>query len=197
MRKLTTIIGIALVFVAGACRRNDWRSITVDIPAMDNDVTEQIVKNAVANEFKRNDAGYHADLRAGTLMYSGSAKLRSSDLQQKIVEALRTIDMKATIKGLRREAAEGTPDRYTLTLEIEGLTNKVAANVAVAACARGLRGKDDPAVVIDRAARRATVRFNSAKLSIRNIEHAIANAGLRANDVPARLNDKDALKHGW
>ena len=41
------------------------------------------------------------------------------------------------------------------------------------------------------------VSFDSLRLSMKNLEHAIARVGFDANDTPAKLAWPDAPPHGW
>jgi hypothetical protein len=86
---------------------------------------------------------------------------------------------------------------FSVRITVPGMQTKRDANAAVAAAWHALRGLDDGDIVLDRTARVATVYYESLSFSIKNLEVAIAGAGLQANDVPANLGAIDALPGGW
>lgn len=93
---------ILLLFFIGACRRHDYRIITIDVPGMKNRQCVEIVTQAIVNELMR--------------------------------------------------------------------------------C---MAFEPDKKIQVDMTRRTVTVTYDSLKLSVKNIEFAIAKAGFAANDVPA------------
>jgi len=93
---------------------------------------------------------------------------------------------------------DGWANVYRAEVLAPSLRDESSRNVAVAAIWHALRGKDDPKITINMQERAVTVlRYDTLRRSGKNLEQAVANAGFRANTVPAKLNGRQGLAHGW
>jgi hypothetical protein len=92
---------------------------------------------------------------------------------------------------------EGWASRRQIVFRVPSLKTNRDANVIVAAIGRAMRGQDISGITPDPNKRVVLIAYESLNLSVKNLEHAIANAGFDADDVPANLGGSDALPHGW
>jgi len=87
------------------------------------------------------------------------------------------------IAGCRRH------DYRTITIDVPGMKNQKCVEIVTQAIVnelmRCMAFEPDKKIEVDMTRRTVTVTYDSLKLSVKNIEFAIAKAGFTANDVPA------------
>lgn len=83
-------------------------------------------------------------------------------------------------------------DKREVTVHAPGVKNEVCVQRVVSALS-ALDGVDIQALRFDLAAGTVRVKYESMKLGKKNIEHAFANAGFDANDIPAPAAAKAVL----
>lgn len=194
-----------------SCRQSQLKTVSVAVPAMDDDRAVRIVTNAALDEVVGHyDGRMHdceIDLANGLVYYHENARLMSADYCRSIVACIRQIGCGARIVKVTHNPPAPTPtvdgpcqewpERFTAVIEVSGMTSRTIANRVADAIAFARLGGDSPRVVTDRGNRRIDATYESLLLCQRNIEHAIACAGFAANGVPACLGMADAVPHGW
>lgn len=83
-------------------------------------------------------------------------------------------------------------DIRTIKIDVPEMNNSVCAEIIGRAVA-GLKGVVPDKTVADLSERTVTVTYDSLKLSLKNVEFAIADAGFQANDVPANAEQRAKL----
>jgi len=168
----------------------------IDVPDMKDETAVRIAVNAAEYELARNDANFSVDLKTGTVSHTGNAALKSAAVQAKIESALQDVGLNGKVVSVQATPTEAWRDRHTASIRIKKAGNVLIFNIAVHAIAHAMRGNNE-SVAVDRENRSLTVKYDSLGKSLKNIEHAIASAGLQANDVPASLASGAALPYGW
>jgi len=164
---------------------------------MSSDRVAAIVRNAVELELKRDDQSFSANLKTGVATHTGKAILGSQPVHDRVKAAIKEIGFAVDGVVAKHKPTNNWRDRHVLSVNVPAMKDKRTANMVIAAVAHAVRGKENKNIVIDLDARIVTVTFDSFKMSFKNLEHAIANSGFQANDVPANLEAGDALRHGW
>ena len=205
-------LGAAVVLLGVvSCRQSQLRSANIRVPGMDDDRAVRIVTNAALDEVVGHYEGpRHAceiDLAKGLVFCHESARLLSADYQRAIAAALRQIGCEGRILKVAHNPpapvptvdgpCQEWPDRFTAVIAVSGMTTRTIANRVVDAISFARLGRDSPRVTADRTRRRLDTTYESLRLCVENIEHAIACAGFAANGVPACLGAADAVPHGW
>jgi hypothetical protein len=209
--------GLAVVVVAvffASFEDSDLRTVTIDIPGLDDDRAERIMTNAALNETACEFAGpRHAcevDVPRRIVLYHEGPQLLRLDYLARIQQQLKDVGFCSRILSVQHnpdpplEIAPGifVPgtewlDRFTAVIEIAEMTTNTSANVALSAIGRARHAGGEDALETDRRARTMTVRYRSMLLCLSDIEHAIACAGFSANDTPANLGRDDAPPYHW
>jgi len=86
-------------------------------------------------------------------------------------------------------------DFRTVEISVPGMKNRACSEIVGRRLA-GVPGVDVSSIRIDLQRRAVTVRYDSLKLSLKNIEFAVAEVGFNANEVPARAEAAAALPPG-
>lgn len=192
------VLGAVLMCVCGvaSCRKSDIRTMRIHVPGMTDEQSTRIAVNAVGYELHRNDANVTASPKEGTITYAAGPGLKSAAVQARLEEALREVGLEGRVTSVQPAPTENWRDRHTVVVEVKEMQNNVAVNRAVHALAHAMRD-DNEDVTLDAGTRSLIVEYDSMNMSLKNLEQAIANAGLQANDVPAKLGAGDAVPHGW
>lgn len=164
---------------------------------MSNDRVAAIVRNALELELRRDDQNFSANVKTGVATHTGRAVLASQPVQDRIKAGIQEVGFVVESVTAKPQPTGNWRDRHVVSAKVPDLKDKRTANIVIAAIAHAVRGKDNKNIVIDRDTRIASVTYDSFKTSFKNLEHIIANSGLQANEVPANLGGKDALRHGW
>ena len=85
-----------------------------------------------------------------------------------------------------------TKDIRTVAIRVPEMKNQSCAQIVGEAVARQ-QGVLRERVELDPVNRVVRVTYDSMQLAIKNIEHAIADAGFQANDIPANPKAREAL----
>lgn len=209
---LLTIVGLSLGLLAAmSCRRTDVRMALVDVPRMTDELQVRIVTNAALNEVVGRYDGikhdYEIDMAKGIVRYHESRRLMSGEYRARIVARIKEVgfDAKVVEAGpnpfgpvmTRDGPIDMWPTRHTAVITVSGMKTHTHANIVVDAIAYARVGRDDPRICIQRAERRVLATYESMRLSLRNLEQAIACVGFDANAVPANLGRPDAIPYGW
>jgi len=196
---------------ATACRRSDMQTARIDVPQMAEATAVRIVTNAALHEVVGQYDGlrhdFEVDLAGKFVLYHESERLLSPAYRRQIEARIAEVGYHARVTDVRLNppppvvASNGTvqlwPDRYTAVIVVSDLAHNTDANIIVDAIAYARLGHDDPRVTVDARSRRLVARYESLRLSTKNIEQAIACAGFAANDTPAKLGLADAVPRGW
>lgn len=83
-------------------------------------------------------------------------------------------------------------DIRTVTIQVPGMKAPRCVERVVDAVARQ-QGVQRDTINLDLAARTVVVTYDSMQLAVKNIEHAIADAGFQANEIPANESAREAL----
>ncbi|MFO7871780.1 MAG: hypothetical protein R6V03_10160 [Kiritimatiellia bacterium] len=188
---------------AASCRRHDYRLAYINVPGMKDAATAAMVYNAIAHEIERKEPRYHVDTNKGILTCFGHVKqLRPPMVHRRIEDSLNDLRMPGKILRAKPAPAQGFHERFAVAVQVTDMDSVVKANRAIAAVSTAVRSPQASEnlrkhIAIDIDDRSVRVKYNSIELSLKNLEHAVANAGLQANEVPPRLGRETALKHGW
>jgi hypothetical protein len=183
--------------LTGACRRRDVRTTVIEVPDLTDARAAQIALNAIGIELTRTDANFTVDLKDHTMQHFSSSMVGYPPVQSNILAALHEVGLQAQILHAKPAPIDAWRDRHAITLRLPELQNNRIANIAVGAVNRAMAGKDPDGVRADPAAHTVTIAYDTMVLRSKNLEHAIANAGLRTRAIPAQLEFPDALPHGW
>jgi hypothetical protein len=211
-RMALTVAGLAMgVAAAVSCRRIDPRVAVVEAPQMADERAIRIVTNAALDEvvapYDGIEHDFEVDLSRKVVLYHEGPRLLSAAYQRRIEARIAEVGFPGRVAEVRpnppaptrtdRGIVQNWPNRHTAVLVVPGLRDNTDANVVVDAIAYARLGSDDPRVAIHRPTRRLVVSYDSMRLSLKSLEHAIACAGFDANDTPARLGRTDSPPHGW
>ncbi len=188
---------LLLVCCVCSCRKKDVRVVRIRVPEMSNDRVATIVRNALELELRRDDQNFSANLKTGVATHTGRAVLASQPVQERIKAGIQKVGFAVESVTAKHKPNGNWRDRHVVSVRVPDMKDKRSANIVTAAIARAVKGKGNKNVVIDRDARIASVTYDSFKTSFKNLEHIVANSGFQANEVPANLGGKDALRHGW
>lgn len=214
MRKRMVLVVIAMVvgiLATLSCRQSDIRTVRIDVPQMSDATAIRIVTNAALDEiFGRYDGiqnDYEIDLSKKLVLYHEGQRLLSPDYQRRIEARIAEVGFKCRVLNARLNPpapvptldgpVQMWPNRFTATISVPDMGSNTDANIVVDAIAFARVGTDDPRISVNAPARRVVATYESLHLSLKNIEYAIACVGFDANDVSARLGNKDAIPHGW
>jgi hypothetical protein len=201
------VLGVA---TAISCRQTDPRVAVVEVPQMADERAVRIVTNAALDEVVGSYDGilhdFEVDLTRKALLYHEGPRLLTAEYRARIEARIGEVGFPGRVMEARRNPPAPTqtdkgmvqtwPDRCTAVLVIPTLRNNADVNIVVDAIAYARFG-DDPRVAVQRQTRRLTAIYDSMRLSLSSLEHAIACVGYDANDTPARLGRADAVPHGW
>lgn len=192
------------------CARDTRRTVEIRVPEMQSERDIRIVTNAALNEVVGRAAHQHAyDICAdkGVLYYYEGARLLARDYQRHIERCLREVGYEARIVAVEHRPApamptpngwlQAWPDRHAAAISIPAMKTGLDAHRVVGAIARARTGDDPLRVTPDPAAHTVRVTYDTNQLALKNLEGAIANAGYRANDTPARMGLPDSFPVGW
>lgn len=209
---LMGVLGMCAVIAAVvACRRTDVRTVRIDVPQMNSEREIRIITNATLDEVVGRYDGiqhdYEIDLSRKLVLYHESQNLLSPDYQARIVARLREVGFTARIIDVRLNPpglvptedgpVQMWPDRFTAVISVPDMTSQTSANRVVDAIGYARVGRDSPGISVRRDSRTVVATYESLRLSLKNIEYAIACVGFDANNVPGNLGRQDALPHGW
>jgi ribosome-binding protein aMBF1 (putative translation factor) len=212
---------LAIVLIAGlvaviSCRKSDIRYAMIEIPGMSDARSVRIATNAALHEVVgrfdgiKNDT--EIDLSRKVLLYHEGHRLVQPDYQQRIRARIAEVGYASKIlaAGLNEppkvKAMDGNgvyrevqmwPQRCTAVIYVPEMNSQTDANIVVDAIAFARLGRDDVRIEVDTEARRIVATYESMHISQKNIEHAIAYAGLDANRLSARLGQPDSVPNRW
>jgi copper chaperone CopZ len=83
-------------------------------------------------------------------------------------------------------------DIRTARIHVPQMSGQACAD-RVVSVVRRVPGVQTDMITVDRERRDITVPYDSIKLSLKNIEYALAKAGFQANDIPADEKARAAL----
>ena len=83
-------------------------------------------------------------------------------------------------------------DIRTVTIQVPGMKSPRCIERVVDAVARQ-QGVQRDKIIPDPVARNVVVTYDSMQLAVKNIEHAIADTGFQANEIPANESAREAL----
>jgi hypothetical protein len=209
-RSARVALGLFVVLSAASCMRVDQRVAQLAVPGMTDARDVRIVTNAALNEAvgryegPKND--YEVDVGKGLVLYHESSRLLDAAYRGRIEACLRQVGYEGRFLSVRfnppppvptiHGPVQIWPDRYTAVLHVPALKSSTGANVVVDAIAYARTG-DHPAVTADTLTRALRVAYNGRRLSLKNLETAIAGAGYAVNGTRANLGRPDALALGW
>ena len=207
---MATVSFVAAMAVI-SCRRSDTRTAVIDVPQMSDAMAIRIVTNATLDEVVgqydgvKND--FEVDLSRKLVVYHEGQRLMSRDYHRRLVDRIAEVGYSAQVISARFDpptlvpTRDGPyqmwPDRHTAIISVPDMESKTDANIVVDAIAFARLGRDDPRIEVDASRGRVVASYESIRLSLKSIEHAIASAGFDANRVPAKLGHPDAPAHGW
>ncbi|MBM4149785.1 MAG: heavy-metal-associated domain-containing protein [Lentisphaerae bacterium] len=141
-----------------------------------------------------------ASVREGSRLYfpRGGGKLAG---MMRLLMFLAVVLLAGSISGCRRI------DMRTVTIQVPAMKNSACADRVIEAIGRELYSGPDQDVsrqrirdmlssgeaVVDLTNRTVTVRYDSLRLSLKNLEFAVAEAGFDANNTPASEEAVKAL----
>ena len=199
------------VLTAASCRRSDVKTVTIQVPEMNDSLSVRIVTNAALNEVVGQCDGtkheYEVDLSKRIILYHESQRLTSTGYQRQIEDRIREIGLDAAVARVvpnptpvsmtEKGPVQMWPGRFTAAIVVPDMMSNRDANRVVDAIAYARLGRDNPRVVADSSARTITATYESLLLAEQNIELAIAGVGYAANLVPANLGAPDSIPQGW
>jgi hypothetical protein len=94
-RRAALVLGALML--AAACRRQDIREVTIHVPAMADDTTAQIVRNALENELNRADQQFSADPGKGQVSYTGGRPLHFAETHRRVENSLRAVGLSGKV----------------------------------------------------------------------------------------------------
>ena len=158
--------------------------------------------NAVQYELveRQSDPNFAVDVKASTIAFAADGALKHPVVQKCVEDALAEVGFPSKIISADPTPTRQWMDRHTARISVPAMKDAAAANIAVAAIARAMRvvrGAKEENVTIDTAKGTVTVKYNSMSLSTKNLEHAIATAGLGTKNVPAKLGTSESVSTGW
>ena len=98
----------------------------------------------------------------------------------------------AAVLALAAVASCRQRDLRTVQLHVPEMKNDACVEV-VSRAVGGVQGIEKDTVTVDPATRTVQVTYDSLKLSLKNLEFAVADAGFAANDAPANPKAAAAL----
>jgi len=204
------LAGLAAAFLSASCMRQSHRTVEIQVPEMQSARDVRIVTNAALNEVVGRSGVQHAyeiGLERGLLLYHEGPRLLSMEYQRHIERCLRDIGYEARVLTVRHQPAppmptpsgwlQAWPDRHIAAISIPAMKTGTDAHVVLGAMAYARTGDDPAHVRPDPEGRTLLVTYNARLMALKNIEGAIACAGFRANDTPARLGQGDSPPIGW
>ena len=204
------LAGLLATLVTAACMRIEQHAVRLEVPDMAGARDIRIVTNAALNEIIgrydgiKNDV--EVDIARGLVLYHEGHRLQNEAYRRHIEECLREVGFEATFQAVRlnppppvpttRGFVQMWPDRYTAVLSVPALKSCRDANVVVDAIALARTG-DHPSIAPHAPSHTLRVAYSGRALALKNVEHAIANAGYAVNGIPADLGRSDAVPGGW
>jgi|ETNmetMinimDraft_26_1059896.scaffolds.fasta_scaffold30785_1 hypothetical protein len=204
---------IGLTWACLSCRVSRPRETHIRVPDMQSERDVRIITNAVADEIAGQVEGtqyvFEIDVAQRLVMYHEGPNLLKAGYREAIRTRIAEVGYAARFLEARhnppppvRVANSPTPVqmwpyRCTAVLHIPEMASQTAANIIVDAIGYARRGRDPDALRPDPVNGMMHVDYESMQLSIKNLEHAIAAVGYRANALGANLGNKDAVADGW
>ena len=210
IKRFAIILSAAVIGLLStvSCHRQDTQTTTVHIPEMSTARDVRIVTNAALNEVvgvytPRNRC--KVDLVKKRIIYSESPRLRTPDYLNRITFCIAEVGFPGKILRVQEDPPivkddkiiAGWVGRHTAVISVPDMKTIQDANIVVDAIAYARIGGDHPSVSVDASARTLTATYPCIVTAEKNIEHAIACTGYRANLIPARLAQKDSVPQGW
>jgi hypothetical protein len=171
----------------------------------------RIVTNAALDEVIGQYDGiqndFEVDLTQKVVLYHESQRLFSPEYQRRIEASIGEVGYSARVANVQLNpptpvpTVDGPvqmwPNRITAVIYVPGMTRNTDVNIVVDAIAHARMGRDDPRISVNGPSHRLVAVYDSLRLSLKNVEYAIAFAGFDANDTPARLGARDSMPHRW
>lgn len=210
---LIVLATLGLMLACLSCRVSRPRDTSIDVPDMRDERDVRILTNAVADEVAGQLEGvkytFEIDVEQRLVMYHESPKLLQPEYRSAIQQRLAEVGYASRLLQARHNPPppvpvvnsatpiQTWPYRCTAVLHIPAMTTRKDANIVVDAIGYARRGRDPNGLTMNPDTGTMHVDYESMQLSIKNLEHAIAAVGYRANSLEALLGRDDAVADGW